>query len=411
MDGFNHEYSGEVCATKGNGGIGTYPYAYVKKSQVQPYWDIANNWVLAANFYPTELGPSFVAHLNLIAGTTEIAENHAVANYPLSVPWGCDNHADPGVAWVSPVSTPGPTAPPRPCYNEFHTIADELDSPPPSELGLPPTPIPWAFYAPSVNQGGGYIWSAFDAIDAIKNGPDWDKYVKPHSPSWQILEDIPHDVLDSVGVVWVVPNSHYSDHAGITTDEGPSWVGDIVNAIGKKTTVWNSSVIIVLWDDWGGWYDSAPPPKLGFDGTGYGSGVLRGEGIRTPMLIISPYAKKALSSGTVSLTYFNPGSILKFIEQVFNLPSLGTLPCDRSYGSGSGSGSECERGYTDATANSIDSVFDWTQSPRPYGPKITTTYSDTFFEHKCGTTSSAPGCKYGYGYGGGSEDAYPPDDE
>jgi phospholipase C len=399
MDGYNHEYLGDTCATGGSGDAGKVPYAYVMQSDILPYWDIANNWVLAANFYPTELGPSFVAHLNLIAGTTEFKKNTAVANFPGQYPWGCDQKIKPysKMQWLSPTHTPGPTALPTPCYNEFHTIADELDNPPTTNE-LPPSPIPWRYYAPAYSAQGynGYIWSAFDAIDRVRNGPDWKKDVV--SPSWQILKDIPNGTLDKVGVVWVVPNYKYSDHAAFTTDEGPSWVGDVVNAIGKRTALWSSSVIVILWDDWGGWYDNAPPPSPDF----------RGEGIRTPMLILSPYAKQGQDNGHVSLRYFNPGSILKFIEQVFSLQPLGSLQCSPSYGSGSGYGSACDRGYTDATANSIDYVLNFTQSPRPYGTMIPTKYGDKFFEHGCGTGKGS-GC--GYGSGPGSDYAFPPDSE
>ena len=177
--------------------------------------------------------------------------------------------------WLSPTHTPGPTAPPTPCYDEFHTIADELDAPPEvSSPSVTRTPIPWRYYAPSYGSAG-YIWSAFDAIERVRgNAKEWKQNVI--SPSWQILKDIPNGVLDNVGVVWVVPNYKYSDHAGFEVKtEGPSWVGDVVNAIGKRTKLWNNSVVVVLWDDWGGWYDNASPPSPDF----------RGEGIRTPMLI------------------------------------------------------------------------------------------------------------------------------
>jgi phospholipase C len=435
MDGFNHEYPDEECPSKGDeGGAGTVPYAYVDKSHIGEYVYIANNWVLGANFYPTELGPSFVAHQNLIAGTTEIAKNTAVANYPPYSPWGCDYSPPPPnkMQWISPTRTPGPTAPPTPCYTEYHTIVDELDSPPNTNgAALPPSPIPWRYYAPTYGQGG-YIWSAFDAINSVRNGPDWDKDVKPYSPSWHVLEDISSGALGTAGVVWVVPNSDYSDHAGEEIgDEGPAWVGDVVNAIGTSS-LWSSSVIVILWDDWGGWYDNAPPPKLGFQSSGYTSGALRGEGIRTPLLILSPYAKQGQDDGHVSLRYFNPGSILKFIEETFGLLPLGDLACDPSYGSGygSGSGSECDRGYTDATANSIDYVFDWTQSPRPFSPvPVPSQYGDQFFEHGCGSEESTsrsrgsaskgsvsrPGYRCQYGSGGSGSGSgyseYPPDDE
>jgi phospholipase C len=399
MDGFNYEYlSG--CAPPGasSNTAGNIPYAYVNQNDIKPYWDIANNWVLAANFYPTELGPSFVAHLNLIAGTTEYKNSVAVADYPDSFPWGCDAPPGTGVRRLTPTATPDVyhTSPP-PCYDQFHTIADELDSPPPLSPSVSRTPIPWRYYAASVkNASGSYIWSAFDAIKRVRDctgsNCDWTKDIV--TPDTQILEDIPNGKLDNIGVTWVVPEFPWSDHAGpYSTDEGPSWVGDIVNAIGKRTKLWQSSVVVVLWDDWGGWYDNAAPPTLDF----------RGYGIRTPMLILSPYAKQGQDSGHVSLRQFEPGSILKFIEQVFNLKSLGSLPC--LYDTGSGSG--CGLGYTDGAAtHSIDYVLNFTQTPRPYGSAIPTKYDDKFFE-SCGSGGSA--C--GLGSGTGSVFGEPPDDE
>lgn len=390
MDGFNYEYQGRVCAPLGSGSgayAGDTPYAYVRQSDIQPYWDIANNWVLAASFYPTELGPSFIAHLNLIAGTTEYKHDVAVADYPDAFPWGCDAPPGTGVRRLTPTQTPDVfhTSPP-PCYDQFHTIADEFDSPPP--IGSPSgtrTPVPWRYYAASVkNPSGSYIWSAFDAIERVRNGSDWKNDIV--TPDTQILKDIPNGKLDNIAVTWIVPEFPWSDHAGSqATDEGPSWVGDIVNAIGKRTKLWQSSVVVVLWDDWGGWYDNASPPTLDF----------RGYGIRTPMLILSPYAKQGQDNGHVSLRQFEPGSILKLIEQVFNLNSLASLPCYNS-----GSASACGVGYTDANANSLDYVLNFGQSPRPYGTPIPTKYNDQFFE-SCGSQPS--GCASVY--------EQPPDDE
>ena len=74
-----------------------------------------------------------------------------------------------------------------------------------------------------------------------------------------------------------------SDHPAYHSDQGPSWVASVVNAIGESS-YWTSTAIIVIWDDWGGFYDNASPPQLDY----------RGLGIRVPCLIISPYAKTEL---------------------------------------------------------------------------------------------------------------------
>ncbi len=367
MDRFNWEYSQvqapcPAVSAKPDERTGDYPYSYVNPNDITSYIDIANNWVLAANFFPTEIGPSFVAHLNLIASTTEYKHNVAVANYPPSLPWGCDNKQYPAMQLLSPTHTPGPSTGPEPCYNQFHTMADLLDGQRAS--GQIATKVQWRYYAPPYKTGAnGYIWSAFDAISRIRNGSEWTTNVK--SPQTQILNDIPNGNLDNVGVVWVVPDCDHSDHASCAKDEGPAWVADVVNAIGTRQKLWNNSVIVVLWDDWGGWYDNVAPPSLGF----------RGLGIRTPMLILSPYDKQGPGSyaGHVSLRQFESGSILKFIEQVFNLPPLESLPCD-GYGSGYGSGPSstgCGLGYTDqtdsgTTVNSIGDVLDFSQSPRSF---------------------------------------------
>jgi phospholipase C len=376
MDGFNGETllknGGEVCG-KGSKQAGMVPYAYVQQKDIKPYWDIANNWVLAANFFPTELGPSFVAHLNLLAGTTETVSKDAVADFPQG-PWGCSAPKQEGTRHLTPTQTPGPYSSPYPCFDQFHSVADLLDG----IYSSPQVKVPWRYYAPTVSNGG-YIWSAFQAFKRVYTGPDWKNDLV--TPPGQILLDIPAGKLNNIGVTWVVPNFVYSDHAGPTsTDEGPSWVGDVVNAIGASP-LWSSSVIVVLWDDWGGWYDNAAPPPLDF----------RGYGVRTPMLILSPYAKKSLDSGTVAMTRFEPGSILRFIEQVFAQTNLGSLPC------GASTTFSCDIGYTDKNANSIGSVLDTTQNPRAYGTPIPTKYPPKFFE---------PG---GSGYNAYSY--YPPDGE
>ena len=61
--------------------------------------------------------------------------------------------------------------------------------------------------------------------------------------------------------------------------EGPSWVAAIVNAVGQNTACdgvgyWQDTAVLVVWDDWGGWYDHVPPFKMVNDGVN-GSAALR----------------------------------------------------------------------------------------------------------------------------------------
>jgi phospholipase C len=121
----------------------------------------------------------------------------------------------------------------------------------------------------------------------------------------------------------------------------------VINAIGKSPA-WQSTAIIVVWDDWGGWYDHvAPPLPVQFGGLGF----------RVPMLVVSPFAKR----GYVMHADYEFGSILKVIEQNWGLPPLGT---------------------TDVRAASfINDAFDFGQSPRGFVP-LATRYSRSYFEHQ-----------------------------
>jgi hypothetical protein len=134
-------------------------------------------------------------------------------------------------------------------------------------------------------------------------------------PYPQVLTDIANNQLQQVS--WVIPAGQFSDHAYSNTGCGPSWVTTVVNAIGASS-YWNNTVIIVTWDDWGGWYDHVPPPQVIDDGKSWGSGYVYG--FRVPIMVISPYITK---SGYISHNTHDFGSILLYMENTFGLPSLG----------------------------------------------------------------------------------------
>jgi phospholipase C len=148
---------------------------------------------------------------------------------------------------------------------------------------------------------------------------------------------------DLAPVTWVTPTCANSDHASCRSDHGPDWVASVVNAVGESK-FWDSTVIFVMWDEWGGWYDHVPPPYVDFDGLG----------MRVPLLVISPYAKQ----GFVSHVQYEHGSLLRFIEDEFGLGRLAA---------------------SDARANSpAPDCLDFTQSPRAFVP-FTSTLKDADF--------------------------------
>jgi phospholipase C len=120
-------------------------------------------------------------------------------------------------------------------------------------------------------------------------------------------------------------------------------VASITNAIGASQ-YWDSTAIFITWDDWGGWYDHVPPPMVDNMGLGF----------RVPLIVVSPYAKH----GYISQTVHEASGFLKYTEEVFSLPSLGTR---------------------DAAADDFSDCFNYSQSPLPY-VQIPVTFTPKYFQ-------------------------------
>ncbi len=287
MNGFNKE--SVEC------GQGSYPkcpiehpqYAYVPHAETAPYVDMAKQYVLADKMFASDFDESsFVAHQYLIA-----AQSSSAVNYPNGLDWGCYGSGEtiPTLSQQRQVLYSQRIAP---CFNN-QTLGDELDG----------ASISWRSYTSSIPNSSGHLWNAYSAISHIYKGPDWKKDVI--TPQTRFFTDIKHSALPAVS--WVTPTCANSDHASCRSNTGPSWVASIVNAVGQSK-YWNSSAIFVVWDDPGGWYDHVPPKMLDYDGLG----------MRVPLLVISPYAKK----GHVSHVPFELASILKFVEGRYGLAAL-----------------------------------------------------------------------------------------
>jgi len=321
MDGFNHVTV--TCLTGAAGCPGPqYPsYAYVQYKDVAPYFQIASQYGYANYMFQTNQGPSFPAHQFIFGGTSQpgngpqpdwfVAENAANT---VNATNGCIAATGATVALVNP-ATQDKNTHMYPCFNH-ETLADVFAAASPK--------ITWTYYTP----GQGYLWSAPDAIQAIctaKNGkctgPYWTK-----GASNGYVDVKPADVLTDIGncklkqVSWVIPTALDSDHSTQSGSGGPSWVASIVNAVGNQPkcangeTYWNNTVILITWDDWGGWYEHVVPPALSSKAPANASSYVYG--FRVPLLVVSAYTPAGTVSNTMGLDF---GAMLKFIEEIFNV--------------------------------------------------------------------------------------------
>ena len=104
------------------------------------------------------------------------------------------------------------------------------------------------------------------------------------------------------------PQGNLNMHAGYSdVDAGDRHIAAVIDAL-RKSPQWDRMLIVVTFDENGGWWDHVAPPK----------GDRWGPGTRIPAIVISPHARK----GEVDHTIYDTGSIARFITRRWGLEKL-----------------------------------------------------------------------------------------
>jgi phospholipase C len=292
MDGFNID-GGDLA------------YTQFTEADIPDYFAYARHFVLADHMFSSLHGPSFPNHLYTIA-----AQSGGVIGSPTyGLAWGCDA---PPRATVPVMNLQGRISRQYPCF-DFQTLADRLED----------AKISWKYYAAGKGDLG-YDWSVYDSIRHIRDTAAWAQHVVPDT---EFASDAMKGALPAVS--WLTTTFAQSEHPPSSVCQGENWTVEQINAV-MEGPLWNSTAIFLTWDDYGGFYDHVPPPDL----DRYGLGP------RVPLLIISPYARE----GYISHTQYEFSSVLKFVEERFNLQPLTAR---------------------DEGANDMTDSFDFSQAPLP----------------------------------------------
>jgi phospholipase C len=276
------------------------------RSEIPNYWAYAEHFTLADHFFSTVMASSFPNHLVTITSQPlHIDGDPRESSYnPRS--WGCDGAAGTRVDEL----LNGAHHEVYPCFN-VRTLADEAQA----------HGVSWRYYAPPRGYIG-YIWSTLDAIRHIRYSPLWSTHVLAEQ---QFTSDVAKGKL--AAITWLIPDLVVSDHPPVSMCSSENWTVEQINAI-MRSRFWKSTLIVLTWDDFGGFYDHVPPPHV--------NQLLYGP--RVPAIFISPYARPHSLDHTV----YNFDSVLKFIENRFALGHLSSL---------------------DAGATSIGNALDYHQKP------------------------------------------------
>jgi phospholipase C len=108
------------------------------------------------------------------------------------------------------------------------------------------------------------------------------------------------------------------DHPPHTTLRAQALLGGVYNALRQNDRLWNSTLLVVLYDEHGGFYDHVPPPPaVAPDGHVLPSFAFNRLGVRVPALLVSPWAER-----TVLKIEFDHTSLLKYLTDKWGLGPL-----------------------------------------------------------------------------------------
>jgi phospholipase C len=207
--------------------------------------------------------------------------------------------------------------------------------------------VPWGWYQEGFGNGAG---NDHPAYIPHHNAPQYFGYIRLNQPLWSGV----HDLTDFFTVIrqrqlparsvdfikgglhnpfgWRPANSSASVQAHFLGDDdhpaysdsqlSESLVAKVVNAV-ARSPYWSDSAILIFWDDSGGFYDHVPPPQFETCPDGHACG----DGPRVPLILVSPYAR----AGGVVSDSGDQASFPKFLDALFQLPALGSLPDEKPY--------------------------------------------------------------------------------
>lgn len=258
--------------------------SHVDYHVIPNYWEYAHKYTLCDAFFSSITGPSQPNHLYAVA-----AQSGGLVN----------NNAT-----VAELDT---------AEYFFPSVIEMLGN----------ANVSWKYYSATV-PGRESIWNPLAGFRKYAKGTDLTSHLVKTS---EFVHDIKNRTLPQV--CWVTPSKEESEHPPQDIQTGMWYVTNLVNAV-MESPYWANTAIIILWDDYGGFYDHVVPIQTDEYGFGF----------RVPAIVISPYSR----SGAVVHTTYDLTSPLKLIETKFHLPAL------------------TER---DGSSHTMLECFDFSQAPLP----------------------------------------------
>jgi phospholipase C len=243
--------------TDGNAAMGYYTAA-----ELPFYYSLLDEFTLCGNYFCSLLGPTWPNRFYFAAGTSGGITTNGV--------WGF------GVF-------------------DYPIILDLLDA----------AGVSWKVY--------NITWDSVPFGNTDNVFVFWKRYAhdkRTHGTRGDYFSDLKHGRLPQVS--WIIPSfaRGLDEHPPADVSVGMGIQEDLITAL-RHSSAWPRSVFFLTYDEHGGYFDHVAPPQLDAFGLG----------IRVPMWVISPLAKRAHLESTV----YEHTSTLKFLERLFALPTLASM--------------------------------------------------------------------------------------
>lgn len=321
-------------------------------------WSLAREFTLADNFFMGTFGGSYMNHIWFAcACVARFADAPDSLKSELGIDGKLLRRADsPGSVLSGPVrwARDGALTPDGYAVNTIQSSFEPSGIAPasgsdarfadPKKNPLPPIDAPtigdrlsdrgvsWIWYsggwdqalADSVQPGGarrGVIYSNRpNSVDFQPHHQPYNYFLRyaPGTPARQehlqdvarLYADIEHNTLPQV--VFYKPTGDLDEHSGYTdVASGDAHIARLVEMI-RRSPAWDSTLIIVTYDENGGYWDHVAPPS------GAGWSDRWGPGTRIPAILISPLVRK----GYVDHTTYDTTSIHRLLTRRFHLQPL-----------------------------------------------------------------------------------------
>jgi phospholipase C len=264
-----------------------YPMAYYDRGGVPWHMALADGFCVCDRYFSSVLGPTNPNRLMMWSGTIDPEGRHGGPDY--------DNQAysDPNTSYT------------------WKTYPERL-----TKAG-----VSWRVYHETDDFDDNAL-KYFAAYQQAKPGSALYDNAMKHRPADAFMNDVAKDRLPAVS--WIVAPTQASEHPLVSAPGyGADYCNRILQALRRNRDVWAKTVLILTYDEDGGYFDHVrpPTPPAGTKNEFIGE-VPIGLGFRVPTVVCSPWTRGRL----VCSTTYDHTSQIRFLERRFGVhePQIST---------------------------------------------------------------------------------------